>query len=690
MVLDNYIIKDINRLNNISTKYIEDLSSFNYGIDNINVLALNIRSIFANFDELVLLLNSNNSNFDIIVLTETWLLYDFKFELNGYNIINSLGKINKNDGVTVFIKNSLKLINISYNMITDCNSIEISLDIDNKFINIIGIYRSPNSNIDNFLESLNNYLEHLDDHNKRFIIAGDMNINIMDTYLSNDYLNIMASNNFISCINNYTRVTNTTKSCIDHIFTKNIDMHYINAFILECSITDHYGTIIQFKHQLNPNSTHKNKNNEKNKRVNIKFINETIDQVNWIKVLNTDKIDVAMSYFLHKIDEIIQNASYNISFNNPNKFNKLKAWTTKGLVISIKNKHKMSKKLLLSPFDFNLKMKYIKYRNLLTSLITKAKKMHYQVLFKKYKYNPKKIWQLTNEIAGKPKTKNIIINEIKNNNCILKDSVDIANEFNKYFINVGNEIEKNILKNNFIKKNWDDLNTKCHVKDSIFLTPITRDEIIKYIKKIKDHSTFVEYGITNFILKNIADSLSLPLMILFNLSMSSGTYPTYFKKCMVTPIHKQGDKLLCSNYRPISLSLTLSKIYEKCIKYRIISFLDKNTFFSKNQFGFLKGKSTSDAHFFLNKYVHEHLDQNNKVLAIFLDIKKAFDCVNHQLLLKKLNYAGIRGIANNLISSYLNDRHQIVKINDKFSKSLSVTMVYLREQSWVRYFLFYI
>jgi len=78
------------------------------------------------------------------------------------------------------------------------------------------------------LESLNNYLEHLDDHNKRFIIARDLNINIMDENLSNDYINIMASNNFISCINNFMRVTNTTKSCIYHILTKNIDTHCIN------------------------------------------------------------------------------------------------------------------------------------------------------------------------------------------------------------------------------------------------------------------------------------------------------------------------------------------------------------------------------------------------------------------------------------------------------------------------------
>lgn len=118
-------------------------------------------------------------------------------------------------------------------------------------------------------------------------------------------------------------------------------------------------------------------------------------------------------------------------------------------------------------------------------------------------------------------------------------------------------------------------------------------------------------------------------MILFNLSMSSGTYPTYLRKCMSTSIYKQGDKLLCSNYRPISLSLSLSKINEKCIKYRIISFKNKNSFFFNKQFGFLKGKPSSDAHFFLNQFVHEHLDQNNKVLCLFLNINKAFNCVNH-------------------------------------------------------------
>lgn len=95
--------------------------------------------------------------------------------------------------------------------------------------------------------SWNNFLEYLDDQNKRYVIASDLNINILDPNVSNDYLNIMGSHNFIFCINSYIRVTNTTKSCIDHILTKNIDKHWINSFILECKITDHYGAIIWIK-----------------------------------------------------------------------------------------------------------------------------------------------------------------------------------------------------------------------------------------------------------------------------------------------------------------------------------------------------------------------------------------------------------------------------------------------------------
>lgn len=194
-----------------------------------------------------------------------------------------------------------------------------------------------------------------------------------------------------------------------------------------------------------------------------------------------------------------------------------------------------------------------------------------------------------------------------------------------------------------------------------------------YLNKIKDKASFVEYGLTNFILKKTAKTISYPLSYIFNLSISQGVFPDCFKKCVVVPIFKSGDLSNCSNYRPIALSLSISKIFEKCMKRRILQFLYKKEFFSENQFGFLPNRSTNDALFLFNKFLHENLDSNNKTLGIFLDIKKAFDSVNHDILLNKLFQAGFRGNIYNLMQSYLSNRTQLVKINNIYSNQLQIT-----------------
>lgn len=111
---------------------------------------------------------------------------------------------------------------------------------------IVGLYRSPSGNIDNFINSLNDYLEQLN-NNEYYIIAGDININIQDQNISSDYINTMASHKFVSCINESTRVTNNTKSCIDHICIRNLDVLNTQAFILKCKIADHYATLLSSK-----------------------------------------------------------------------------------------------------------------------------------------------------------------------------------------------------------------------------------------------------------------------------------------------------------------------------------------------------------------------------------------------------------------------------------------------------------
>jgi len=149
--------------------------------------------------------------------------------------------------------------------------------------------------------------------------------------------------------------------------------------------------------------------------------------------------------------------------------------------------------------------------------------------------------------------------------------------------------------------------------------------------------------------------------------MEMGYYPTAFKTAIVIPLYKSGSPENPSNYRPISLLSNLSKILELILKERIMSFFTKNHIIAPNQFGFLKGKSSEDAIAQLSKSINKALDESKPCLTIFLDLAKAFDTVDHHILLKKLSLYGFRGNTLKLFEHYLLNRSQRVRVGESFS-----------------------
>ena len=180
-------------------------------------------------------------------------------------------------------------------------------------------------------------------------------------------------------------------------------------------------------------------------------------------------------------------------------------------------------------------------------------------------------------------------------------------------------------------------------------------------------------GINNKVLKCMLDFVVDPLVYIFNLAISEGVFPSHFKKAIIIPIFKSGNRSLTTNYRPISLSSNIAKIFEKIIKNRLLNFLEANSIISNRQFGFKAGISTNDAISHVTKFIYDSLDNSKKPLAILLDLAKAFDCVNHKLLLNKLYAMGVRGLAYDLFKSYLKDRIQKVSVNETLSKDKTVT-----------------
>ncbi|MBF2463455.1 reverse transcriptase family protein [Listeria welshimeri] len=192
---------------------------------------------------------------------------------------------------------------------------------------------------------------------------------------------------------------------------------------------------------------------------------------------------------------------------------------------------------------------------------------------------------------------------------------------------------------------------------------VTSLDIIKTFKSLNIKKTNDLWGISVKLITNIIDAISPYLAFIFNTCVDSGSFPDLMKYSKLIPLFKSGNKSDPSNYRPISILPSLSKIFEKIILCQLLAHFNFNKIFHTEQYGFTKGRSTSDAGVALLKHIYDAWENSQNAIGVFCDLSKAFDCVVHDTLLHKLNYYGIKGTDLALIASYLRNRIQQVAIN---------------------------
>ena len=202
---------------------------------------------------------------------------------------------------------------------------------------------------------------------------------------------------------------------------------------------------------------------------------------------------------------------------------------------------------------------------------------------------------------------------------------------------------------------------------SFFLRPVTDSECSHLISQLKVKRTDVN-STPVFLIKYFCKLLSVPLAQIINCSFSTGKFPSVLKSAVVVPVHKAGDESEVSNYKPISLLPVLSKLIERCIFIRISEYTSKLNIISMHQYGFQRGLSTVNALERLTELIYRSLNERKHSLSVFIDLKKAFDTVDHTVLLNKLEFYGFRGIPLKLLKDYLLDRSVCVKVKSSISE----------------------
>ena len=284
--------------------------------------------------------------------------------------------------------------------------------------------------------------------------------------------------------------------------------------------------------------------------------------------------------------------------------------------------------------------------------------MYYSKELENAEGNLNATWNAINKMMNKNKPRNNLDN-LKVDNKEITNPAEIAEAFNSYFTNIGPELASKI---NCGTKHFTEYLSEPNQNTMCFI-PTDQHEIFKITQTLKSKKSTGPDGISTKLLKQIIRNIASPLEHIFNLSLSTGCCPDLLKLAKVIPIHKKDDPTQVTNYRPISLLPCISKVLEKIVYKRLDSFLALNKILISAQFGFRKKFSTDFAITKLLDKVINSLSKKDHIIALFMDLSKAFDTIDHNILLHKLYNYGIRGIVWSWIKSYLSNRQQYVSID---------------------------
>ena len=627
---------------------------------NLKILHQNVQSIKNKIDHLEISLKTEDV--DIACISEHWLRTDeTNVKIEGYSLCSIYCRsVVKNGGVAIYCKHDLRQNITELNCLQDMSEDKnfeicgIELTMFESVIKIITIYRSPSSNFDIFIDRLDKILSmSCVKANCKIIICGDLNIDYSSNCKQRDELiDVFSSYNVVNLVNDPTRIHFNSSTSIDYMCT-NFNSTDMSCDVVENVISDHTAQILS----LNLNSVAKANEYMFTRllsRRNYDTLLALINRETWFELYNCQDVNEAFTIFVNTLKYYID-TSFPVIRINTNRRSNRKSWITKGIRISSKTLKKLYKKYK-NTNEVHDRDYYRRYKQIYRKVMKNAKESYNSDYYCAAENKTKAVWHIiNNNIVNKNnKTK---INEIRTHNRTITDIKEVAEFFNNYFVDTP-------------KKLVDQLDKKSDAQFRItaeypimFLGPVNEMEIYNVIMGLKNSNSVGVDEISANILKAVVNYVVKPITYLVNLSFEHGIFPDILKIAKVVPLYKKGDCHLVENYRPVSILSTVSKILEKVLCNNIVCFLSRFNILNKAQHGFRKNRSTNSAIFEFLNGLYENLDNNKRTIGLFMDLTKAFDLVDHSLLLDKLEAYGLKGKVNEYIKSYLRGRTQIVEID---------------------------
>lgn len=657
--MDNYPVfyPDIDNFNHIDCRY-SDIDVFSRYSSFLNVLMFNVRSIRKNFSQFLAYFSFIFVHFSFILLTETWLDPDFSdsFNLPGFYKYD-LCRNNYGGGVRIFIKQGIEAsVMPEYTLGNDFIEVLTVKCIKNsvKYI-IMLVYHSPCAChvINNqFVDYLLSSVRQLKTMNLPLIVGGDMNLNLLNPYnfgYINYFIHGMFELGLVPVINIPTKVNNennVTKFSIIDQFWVNNTLNVQKACVIPVDLTDHFpvglsvglhssGVLFEARSSGRPLTD--------GGRVLFRVLLSNM-------IVNIfDNHNLFMLNYMESLMNL-----YNTAFpckQSKENIPKYAPWMSWKLKLCIKKKSKLYKSYLAGRID---KVLYTLFRNKVTAVIRRAKRLYYIKLFYQAGCASKQVWAIIDSIVIRRKD-----NSLKHLTVdgTLLTGLPLVNFVNHFFATAALNVARGLRPPDFY------IFLTPPVPNSCFFHPTTPPEVDKIISGLKNRGSKL-HDIHPTVIKENKDIFANHLSICYNASLSEPMYPDVLKIGRITPGYKSGPEDQIDNYRPISALPSISKIYETLTLNRMMSFITAHGILTSVQYGFRAGRSTTQAVAKLLSYVTKAYHERNYCVCFFLDLRKAFDTINHEILFKKFSHYGFRGTSHEYLKSYFTNRKQCVSLND--------------------------